>query len=277
MTAFLKIDDCKACHRNLPWEWIPAVPLGGKALAGTGVWRSQLAGGLCPVCQAALQARCEQEKRTLAMRGALVQLLGGEKPYRDFTIERYQVGAGNQLAYERSKHFNPVTDNLYLWGSCGVGKTHLAWAAARRCFEETLSVIILQPGQLIRRVRMKDPESEQAAIEELVGVDVLVLDDFGAGSQTPYGQQILQEIVDLRNFQDHAGLVVTSKYSLSDLAAKLADDSVPSRLAGMCEVVEIKGIDHRLRVPAPSPSPLVPSGQPSSEPSLGQQPSRGGT
>ncbi len=247
MTAFLKIDDCNSCHRSLPWEWVPAVPLAGKTLAGTGVWRSQLTGGLCPACLAALERERQNAQCALAMRRELVQLLGGEKPYREFTFERFEITPGNQLAYERSKNFNPAMDNLYLWGPCGVGKTHLAHAIARTCFEQTLSIAILLPSQVSRRVRMRDPEKEQAAIDEFVRVEALVLDDLGIGNETPYSKQILQEILDGRDFSDRAGLVVTSKYSLSALAEKLTDDTIASRLAGMCQVIEIKGTDFRLR------------------------------
>ena len=246
MTAFLKIDDCKECHRNLPWEWVPAVLVGGKTLAGTGVWQSQLSDGKCPGCAAALENQRKQEQRELARRHDLVRVLGGEKPYREFTFERYEVTAGNRLAFERSKGFNPAIESLYLWGPCGVGKTHLAWAVARQCFEETLSIAILWPGQLVRKIRMKDPQTEQAAIDELVNTNVLVLDDVGIGPDTAFSRQTLQEILDRRDFGDRGGLLATSKYSLDHLAAKLSDDSIPSRLAGMCQVIEINGPDRRL-------------------------------
>ena len=134
MTAFLKIDTCLTCQRSLPWEWVPAVLLSGKALAGTGVWRTQLVDDQCPACLAASDRQRQKEREALMVRAALMKLLGGDKPYREFTFERYQVTPGNQLAYERSKAFSPATDNLYLWGPCGVGKTHLAYAIARRCF-----------------------------------------------------------------------------------------------------------------------------------------------
>ena len=49
-----------------------------------------------------------------------------------------------------------------------------------------------------------------------------------------------------RDFSDRAGLVVTSAYSLGALAEKLGEDTIPSRLAGMCQVLEIQGFDHRL-------------------------------
>jgi DNA replication protein DnaC len=246
MTAFLKIDDCTNCRRNLPWEWVPAYLLNGKPLAGTGVWRSQLLDGICPACVASLAREREEKQRALVLRKELIELLGGEKPYREFTYDRFQATPGNQLAFERCSHFDPVTENLYLWGSCGVGKTHLGYATARRCFDETLSVVILPAGQLTRRARMKDPDQEQAIIDQWVRADALVLDDLGSGPDTAYRLQLWQEILDARDFRDRAGILVTSKYDLSALAQKLGDDSIPSRLAGMCRVIEVKGADRRL-------------------------------
>ena len=247
MSAFLKIDACTSCHRSLPWEWTPAVLLNGKTLAGTGVWRSQLADGCCTECVAALESARREMERNRALRQSLVQLLGGERPYREFTFERYEVMPGNRAAYEKSAYFSPDADNLYLWGPCGVGKTHLAWAIARRCFEKSLSVALFGAFELSRRVRMKDPEQEQAALDGFVRAEALVLDDLGAGPNTAYSRQILQEILDRRSFVDRAGLVITSKYSLDELATASGDDSIPSRLAGMCQIVPVNGYDHRLQ------------------------------
>src|SRR5205809_5703652 len=100
MTAFLKIDTCRSCHRAIPWEWAPAVFLNGKAMAGTSVWRSQLVDHLCPACQETLERERTREQQILARHTALIELLGGEKPFREFTFERYQVAPGNRLAYE---------------------------------------------------------------------------------------------------------------------------------------------------------------------------------
>src|SRR2546429_4481457 len=101
MTAFLKIDECQNCHRSLPWEWIPAVLLNRKPLAGTAVWRSQLIDRRCPACRAALESERERERHALRRRGELVELLGGDRPCREFTFERYVITPGNRLAYER--------------------------------------------------------------------------------------------------------------------------------------------------------------------------------
>jgi DNA replication protein DnaC len=252
MTAFLKIDTCGSCHRAIPWEWAPVVLLNGQPMAGTGVWRSQLMDTRCPACQDAFEQERAKEQQALARRKELVELLGGEKPYREFTFEHYTVTPDNRLAFERAKAFNPATGNLYLWGPCGVGKTHLASAIARRSCDEPLSVTLLPAFELSRHVRMKEPEQEQAALNGFVDTETLVLDDLGVGPYTPFTRQILQEILDGRSFKDRAGLVVTSQYSLDQLASKFGDDAIPSRLAGMCEVTRINGRDHRLKQADPS-------------------------
>ena len=93
---------------------------------------------------------------------------------------------------------------------------------------------------------MKAPEEEQALVDHLARVPVLVLDDFGIGTETAYFRQVLQEIIDARAAHERGGLVVTSNYSLNGIAAKSGHDAIPSRLAAMCEVIEITGIDRRL-------------------------------
>src|SRR5437879_1086668 len=99
MTVIPEIDDCKLCRRRIPWEWRPAVLVAGTPLAGTGVWRSQLIDGRCPACVSALETQRQKALEALLLRTKLINLLGGEKPYREFRFERYSVAPGNRLAY----------------------------------------------------------------------------------------------------------------------------------------------------------------------------------
>src|SRR5262249_49358420 len=119
-------------------------------------------------------------------------------------------------------------------------------SAGRRSFEETLSVVIVPAYQISRKARMKGAEQEQAVIDEWLDANFILLDDLGTGPDTFYSRQLVQEVLDGRDFRDSFGLVVTSKYSLDGLAHKLSDDAIPSRLAGLCQVIEVKGPDRRL-------------------------------
>ena len=247
MAALVKIDNCRNCQRSLPWEWVPAVVVNGKSLPGTGIWRTQLLHGHCISCIDVLEAKRENDRRAMLLRKDLIYLLGGLKPYREFTFERFEIHDGNQRAFECCKRFNPAMDNVYLWGPCGVGKTHLAWATARCAFGDGSVTRILRAGQISRRIRMKEPVEEQTIVDSLTQADVLVLDDLGTGTESTFVRQILQELLDERLFKDRAGLIVTSSHSLDSLAERLNSDTIVSRLAGMCRVIEIADEDHRLR------------------------------
>ena len=86
MTAFLKIDRCLDCQQEKPWERVPPILLAGRTLAGTAVWRSQLIDGICPACGVVREVKRDKERCAYALRNDLIRLLGGEKPYREFTF-----------------------------------------------------------------------------------------------------------------------------------------------------------------------------------------------
>lgn len=172
--------------------------------------------------------------------------MGGARPAREFTLDRFEVTARNRLAFDRARGFDCARQSLYLWGPCGVGKTHLAYAIAREAVIENHSVVVLRAPELTRKFRMKDPDQEQRGLDSLARAEVLVLDDLGMGTDTVFFRQVLQEILDLRHFAGRGGVVVTSKYSLDQLAQKWGDDSLPSRIAGMFAVILIGGPDRRL-------------------------------
>ena len=255
MTSIPQPEQCGRCQAQVVPEWVPPINCAGKVLAGTGTWRSQLLDGKCSVCSSATQEKVVEQIAQMETHIRLIALGGGEKPYRQFRFESFTVTPANQLAFTSARSFNPERDSLYFWGACGVGKTHLAFAAARRMLEAGRNVEFQKAPQLMRKVRMKEPEEEQRAIDRFVRSETFVLDDLGIGTDTAYARQIFQEILDGRDYADRFGLIVTSKYSLDGLAAKLDDDTISSRLAGMCRVIEVGGADHRLTLSTQSPAP----------------------
>jgi DNA replication protein DnaC len=244
VTAFLKIDRCDTCGRDLAWEWTPPIVIHGAPLAGTGVWKSQLIEGKCPACFEAARTDAKRQRRLVELNERLIRLLGN-KPLEAYTFERYEQGPGNRVACEAARGFDPVKHNLYLWGNCGVGKTHLAFAITCGAYRSGHTIAAVTPAQLIRKLRMKPPEEEQSMLENFATVEVLMLDDLGLGGDTAYGRQVIQEILDARDHRNRTGLIVTSQYSPARLAVRMNDNSIPSRLTGMCKVIEIRGVDRR--------------------------------
>jgi len=159
------------------------------------------------------------------------------------TWATFQKTPDNQRAFMAAKDFKPTDDNLFLWGPCGVGKTHLL-AALLHDYPRAKFISAIE---LSRQFRKLDPETERALLKEFREVEILAVDDIGVGRATEFSNQILYEIIEARIRWGKNGLILTTNYSPEALAEKMGDDRLASRLAGLCRVIEIKGEDWRLK------------------------------
>jgi len=88
-------------------------------------------------------------------------------------------------------------------------------------------------------------DSESSLIEKYTGRKCLILDDLGPEKSSEWSIQTLYSIID-RRYRDVRQTLITSNLTLDEIAEKVGD-RIASRIAGMCEVVEIKGKDRRLK------------------------------
>lgn len=188
----------------------------------------------CPACS----ERVERERQEIERQRALdIKRLGGIKAYEDFTLGSYD----NLKVIKTCEGYPGI--NLYIWGTAGVGKTHLATAFVR----QFPAGMVIKPVEIFRSCRgLKDGRDEQAAINKIIQLPYLVIDDLGVDKRTDFSLTVLYEIIDAWDMQSRKGLIVTSNLSLQALSERLGDDRIPSRLAGMCRVVEIGGPDRRI-------------------------------
>ncbi len=158
--------------------------------------------------------------------------LGGIRSRDEFTTERFIISDKNKNALTACAGFTPEIDNIYLFGETGTGKSHLAVIAARK-FWHTAQVI--KPCEIFRTIRTcEGAEEETKVINSFASRQVLVIDDLGVGKDTEFAVASMYEIIDKRYQSMHGGLIVTTNLSPDDLAKKLGDDRIPSRLAQMC-------------------------------------------
>ena len=151
---------------------------------------------------------------------------------------------------------------VFIWGGRGVGKSHLAVALMReqlseiayevaegvqpRLMKNTVPVFITIPDLFfkIKQAYGNGVETEADIIDKYTAVDFLVLDDFGAEKVSEWSLQLLYILID-RRYRELKKTIMTSNMPLDELAIRL-DDRIASRIAGMCEVLKLKGKDRRL-------------------------------
>jgi len=168
-----------------------------------------------------------------------------------FGIERYSFSSfikdsENEYAYSKFLSFDAATDNLFLYGDCGTGKTHLAGALLKDACAKNLRVKWCNPMYITRLIKSRYPSEEEGIVDDLVMQDVLVIDDLGVGADLMPTLRLIYELTDKRKARGINGLVITSNLSMEQLRSAYKDDRISSRIAGLCSVIEIRGKDRRL-------------------------------
>lgn len=198
----------------------------------------KLIDGHCFDCNERLKAlefsNCVEERR--------ISKSIGKKGFDLFTFDKFKPDEGSQKAFDACRSFDPAKSSLYLWGPAGCGKTHLSGAI----FRSHPGAAFYKSTEIVRWFRMRDPREEELEIMRLASVPVLVVDDLGVQKDSEHALTVLYEIFDRRDMDLRHGLIITSNLSMKDMAAKMGDDRIPSRIAGMCDVIELKGKDRRI-------------------------------
>jgi len=249
---------CTNCGNMIVEKWLPPYKYhmqGREFTIGFGQYETKSASGKCAEChnklmderRALIEERERAEKEAYRKKFA-IEMFGGIKPYEEFTFEKYRP-MENMVAYETCKKFNPLNDNLFIYGPTGVGKTHLAVAIAREWFDKHKRVEYWKTVGLLRHFRYKrSAEDEEEMIDNFANAPVLVLDDLGAQKETDFGTMMILEIIDRRIERKQNGLIVTSNYGLNDLA-NIYKDRIPSRIVGICGtngLIKLQGTDKRV-------------------------------
>lgn len=182
---------------------------------------------------------------------ALGHPFGGEIAATMYSGDKLRQTDKNAALCELALKFDPKTDNAYISGPTGCGKTHFATAIMTRHGGR-----IMKPYHLFRaaRIAANDEEINEGDFTGLfVGrkisthnlyiapFDTFAIDDLGTEKLTEWSEAILFEIIDSRIMNGMGGMVITSNLKLDDLAARTGSDRIASRIAGMSKVFNLVG------------------------------------
>lgn len=136
---------------------------------------------------------------------------------------------------------------LYIFGTPGTGKSHAAAGALKARIRRTghAGAFRVVPEMAIQLRHAAKAFGDKEMLDELSGVDALVLDDLGTERVTAFVSEALYILIDRMWRDQRTGLVITSNYSLDEMADKIGERLI-SRIVDLCRLVKLDGADHRL-------------------------------
>ena len=96
-------------------------------------------------------------------------------------------------------------------GNVGVGKTHLACSVANQAVRSGYSTFFASVSKLIRLVRSSwGTREEQAVIDNLIALDLLIIDEIGVQAGTENERNILFDVINGRYENMKSTIVITN-------------------------------------------------------------------
>jgi DNA replication protein DnaC len=151
-----------------------------------------------------------------------------------------------RMAFEMAYNFAQQPEGwLVLLGGYGCGKTHLAAAIANHVINQgNLALFVVVPDLLDHLRAAFSPHSTTTLdkrFEEIRTASLLILDDLGAHSSTPWAQEKLFQLFNYR-YNAQLPTVVTSNHELEEIDIRIRSRMVDPDLA---QIIKILAPDFR--------------------------------
>lgn len=169
---------------------------------------------------------------------------GFENYERERMPKAYDIALGFAEKFDKNDG-----EGLLFTGDVGTGKTHLAAAISAeiiRKYSATVEFVSYTEALATIRAAFSESNNNDVKLEERMGkADLLVIDDLGKENLSAFTKNVLYRVVNGR-YKDKLPLIITSNYGIESLSKRL-DYGTFSRIADVCKVVEMRGIDYRMK------------------------------
>lgn len=152
-----------------------------------------------------------------------------------------------QFCRRWAENFTPDSPNLLFMGGAGLGKTHLALAAADAVLDRGFDVLYTSSAALAAQMGREhfDREADDVWLQACQEADLLILDDLGTEHITALTISMLYELVNTRMLC-HRPTVYTTNITDQGIFEARYTEKVASRMLGNCKIFKFFGQDQRL-------------------------------
>ena len=216
----------------------------------------------CPRCQDTgfidgRMCQClKQLQRAMAYERLSMQVPLEKSTFETFSLDYYKEDPRAYRQMERVLHtcqeyaarFRSDSSSLLFKGATGLGKTHLSLAIAGKAIEKGFGVIYGSAQSFAvalekERFERQDPDGPGDANSQLLGCDLLILDDLGAEFPSQYVNAALYNVVNARMMAGRPTIISTN-LSLKELEQRYSE-RFASRVSGYYGMLEFTGSDVR--------------------------------
>ena len=158
-------------------------------------------------------------------------------------IEKFPARTRGILTVPELKSLEEIDTPHYLYGMARTGKSitaaqmALEWSLTKFVHNMQYEFVYTNVPELLmelRRTYKNEGVDEIDVINKYKNARLLILDDVGVMKSTEWAYQTLYTIIAHR-YDEMKTTFYTSNYSLNELAAKLQDDRIVSRIAHECK------------------------------------------
>jgi len=186
----------------------------------------------------------ERKPPALGYRGDLELKLLKSMTFDNFDWKRVNLlpeqSQNLEQAFRLALEFAKSPDGwLVLQGETGCGKTHLAAAIANYRLQGGKPALLVVVPDLLDRLRATfGPESRLSyqLLESVKNAPLLILDDFGEQSATPWAQEKLYQIINYR-YNDRLATVVTTRHSLDEIEGPVSSRLVDPKISLVWNII----------------------------------------
>ncbi len=168
-------------------------------------------------------------------------------PGRAVTYRQHMEEKVLTYCQEFAMAFGRRDGNLLLFGSPGLGKTHLSAAIAREVSGKGYSVVYDTAAHVFERFEAqkfgREDEDAAADVSRFLNCDLLILDDLGTELTTAFVQSAFYQLVNTR-LMEKKSTIISTNLRPSELAQRYSAQ-IASRIEGEYQLLPFLGEDIR--------------------------------